>query len=341
MDNITEIKNEIVSSVKEEVMNAINAEKRSLEQALANANAPKNESGSTEFRDIASAIREKRAITLSGTGITNVVSQIVKEAAAKMPLLGKVRVFQGRDATTNIPIWSPSLAVPSNYAEGATSVGSDSTAVLGVASLTPYAYISILPVSNEALLLSGSNLEAELPSIFAEAFSKAMHAGMLTGGGTSRDMMGIFTADAIDSGNLLSCGAAGAPKVADVVNLALKLQDFHDDAMMVMNPAFYAGLMADSTSGYDVYKEELLRNKTVEGVKVVLTSYAPTDTTAGKVLVAGGNFKDYALAIASALSIEPMKKVGENLTYFQAVAYFNGKPILPTNFYGLKAVSSQ
>lgn len=339
MENLNEIKNEIVSAVKDEVLTVINAEKRALEQAVANANAPKNTNGSAEFRELANAIREKRAITLSGTGITNVVSEMVKVASAKMPLLGKVRVFQGRDATTNIPVWSPSLAVPSNFAEGATSVNADSTAALSVTSLTPYAYISILPISNEALLLTGSNLEAELPSIFGEAFSKAIHAGILTGDGQSRNMMGIFTANAIDSGNLIDCGASGLPKVADVVSLALKLQDFYDDAVMVMNPVVYAALMADSTSGYDVYKEELVRNKSIEGVKIILTTYAPTDTTAGKVLVAGGNFKDYALGIAASVSIEPMKKVGENLTYFQAVAYFNGKPILPKNFFGLKAVS--
>jgi len=343
MENVDKLVEQVlgeVRSMKEEVA----AEKRSLEaqKATFNAQNPANAQVQTvtEWRDIANAIREKRDISLSGTGMTNVVNQIVKVAAAKMPLLGKVRVFNGRDASTNIPVWSPSLAVPSNFAEGATSVGSDSTAVLGVTSLTPYAYISVLPVTNEALLLTGSNLESELPGIFGEAFAKAMHAGIVTGGGTGRDMTGIFTASSIPSGNLIACDAAGLPKMADLVELALKLQDFYDDAVIVMNPAVYANVMADTTVGTDVYKSELASRKSIEGVQVVLTSYAPTDTTAGKVIAAGGKFSDYALAVASALSIEPMRKVGENVTYFQACAYFNGKPILGDNFFGLKTVSA-
>lgn len=340
MENFEKIVEDVLSevrSLKEEVA----AEKRALEAQKATFTAENpanaNKEVKTEWRDIAKAIQEKRSISLSGTGVTNVVSQIVKVAAAKMPLLSKVRVFNGRDASTNIPVWSPSLAVPSNFAEGATGVSSDSTAALGVTSLTPYAYISVLPVTNETLLLTGSNLEAELPSIFAEAFAKKMHAGIVTGGGTGRDMAGIFTAGSIDSGNLIECAAAGLPKMADLVNLALKLQDFYDDAAIVMNPAVYANVMADTTDGIQMYKQELASSKSIEGVKVILTSYAPTATTAGAVLAAGGNFQDYALAVASALTIEPMKKVGENVVYFQAVAYFNGKPILPVNFFGLKA----
>lgn len=324
------------------------AEKRSVdaEKATMTAENPANATREveTQWRDIANAIREKRAISLSGTGVTNVVSDMVKIAAAKMPLLGKVRVFTGRDASTNIPVWSPSLAAPTAQAEGVsgeTAVASDSTAALSVTSVTPYAYISVLPITNEALLLTGSNLEAELPGIFGEAFSKAMHTGILTGAGTGQAMKGVFTAGSIASANLIPCAASGLPKMADLVNLAMKLQDFYDDAVMVMHPTVYTAVMADPATGYDVYKEELARSKSLEGVQVILTTYAPSDTTADKVLVAGGNFSDYALAIANAVTIEPMKKVGENVTYFQAVSYFNGKAILPANFYGLKAVAAE
>jgi HK97 family phage major capsid protein len=327
-----------VRSLKEELA----IEKRALEaqRATFSPENPANANRETvpEWRDLASAIREKRSITLSGTGLTNVVSQIVKVASAKMPLLGKVRVFSGRDASTNIPVWSPSIAVPSAQAEGATGVANDSTAVLGVSSLTPYAYISVLPISNEALLLTGSNLEGELPNIFGEAFSSAMHAGILTGAGTGQAMTGVFTAGSIPASNLTACDEAGLPAMVDLVGLALKLQDFYDDGVIVMNPSVYSHIMADTTEGYDVYKEELARGKTIEGVKVILTSYAPNTVTAGSVIVAGGRFSDYALGVASSISIEPMKKVGDNITYFQAVGYWNGKPILGKNFFGLKTV---
>jgi HK97 family phage major capsid protein len=339
-NDVKNIKDEIVNAVKTEVLDAIKAEKRSLEQASLSASAPKTEGVATEVRELAEAIREKRSISLAGTGISNVVAQMTKLAAAKMPLLGKVKYFYGRDASTNIPVWAPSLAVPSNYDEGATGVSSDSTAVLGVTSITPYSYISVLPITNEALLLTGSNLEAELPGIFAEAFAKAMHAGICTGSGTGRNMQGLFTASVIPAANLVACAAAGAPKMADLVSLALKVADYYDDGAIVMNSAIYSAVMADTTDGIQMYKQELAANKTIEGVKVILTSYAPSATTADALVAVGGNFADYAIGMANALEIQPMKKVGDNVTYFQAVAYFNGKPILADNFFALKAISA-
>lgn len=338
MENLDKVVEDVLTEVRS-MKEGIAAEKRALEaqKATFTADNPANAKTEvkTEWRDIANAIKEKRSITLNGTGVTNVVSEMVKVAASKMPLLSKVRVFNGRDASTNIPVWSPSLAVPSNFAEGETSAGVDATAVLGVTSVTPYAYISVLPVTNEALLLTGSNLESQLPSIFGEAFSKAMHAGIVTGDGNGRNMQGVFTAGVIPNSNLIDCAAVGAPKIADMVGLSLKLQDFYDDAVIVMNPAIYSALMADTTVGTDVYKQELAASKSLEGVKVILTSYAPTSFANGDIVAVGGKFSDYALAVASALSIEPMKIVGDNNTYFQAVAYFNGRVILPVNFWAL------
>lgn len=319
------------------------AEKRALEQERAahNEDNPANKRDTqiaTSWRDVADAMREKRAVTLSGTGNVAVIHDLIKEAQKKTPLLGMARTFTGPNASTNIPVWSPTIATPANYAEGTTSVTSDTDGKLGVTSLTPYAYISVLPVSNETLLLTGSTFEAELPSIFGDAFAAAMHAGMVTGDGSSRNMKGIF--NGVNADNLIECGAAGLPTIQDVVGLALKLQDYYDDALIVMNPTVYSNITAAAVTGYDFYREELIRSKSVEGVKVILTSYAPTDTTAGKTIVVGGKMSDYALAVAAELSIEPLKKVGDNNTYFQAVAYFNGCPILDKNFFGLKTKAS-
>jgi len=338
-DDINVVKNEIIEAVKGQVLSAIDTEKRELEQKIALANAPKETEKNTEVRELANAIKEKRAISLSGTGVINVVSQMVKVASAKRPLLGMVSTFYGRDASTNIPVWNPSLAVPLNYVEGASNVASDAVAQLGVTSITPYAYISVLPVSNETLALTGANLEAQLPDIFGEAFSKAMMAGILTGSGVGRDMTGLFTATIIPSANLTACKASGLPLMVDLVALALKVQDFYDNGAIVLSPTVYASVMGDTTVGTDVYKEELVRNKTIEGVKVIVTSYAPSAVTAGSVIAVGGDLSSYAMGVASALSIEPLKKVGDNITYFQAVSYFNGKPTLAQNFFGLKTIA--
>lgn len=321
---------------------AFNEEKRKYEQERAahdasnpanNADAPKV----TDWRSVAEAMIQKRAITLSGTGNIETVMGLVKVAQSKNPLLAAARYFYGPNASTNIPVWSPTIATPSNYAEGVTDVSSDSTAVLGKTTLTPYAYISVLPVSNDTLKFSSVALESELPSIFGEVFSKAMHNGMITGNGTSRNMSGLFTQ--VPSGNQIACAAAGLPAMSDIVGLALQLQDFYDDGFIVMNPAVYSGLTLSANDYYSAYKEELIRNKTIEGIKVIITSTAPKTVAANDIVAVGGRMSDYAIAVASELEIVPLKKVGDNNTYFQACMYFNGAPIIASNFYALKAIA--
>lgn len=316
----------------------LDEEKRSFEAKMANYAAPVNRESEVaeEWRSVAKALTEKRGITLGGTGKVNLISEIVKIAQTKTPLLAKARVFSGRDAQTNIPVWNPSIAAPIAYAEASTAVTNDSTAKLGVKSLTPYAYVSVLPVSDATLLVSGANLEGELPNIFAEAFAKAMHKGMVDGDGAGMNMQGLFTASDLST---IKCAATGSPAMIDLVNLALKLQDYYDDAAIVLNPAIYSAITATATDDITrVYKEELIRSKTIEGVPVIITSYAPSATAKDSIVAVGGPLSQYAIAVAQELTIEPFRKVGDLNTYFQASAYFNGAPIIGANFWGLKTV---
>ena len=334
-------KNAIETMVEEirTMKEGLETEKRDFEARMANYNAPINTANAEKaeaWRDVKNAMVEKRAITVGGTGKVNLVADIIKECVAKTPLLDKVRFFTGRDSETRIPVWSPSIAQPVAYAEGATGIVSDTQAVLGVQSIQPYAYVSILPVSDATLLMSGANLEAELPQIFAQAFNKALHAGIVSGDGTGKNMTGLFKATGTQT---IECGASGSPKMADVVALALKLQDYYDNGCIVMNPAIYSAITAVETGdALSVYREELIRNKTIEGIKVILTSYAPSATTAGSVVAVGGDLSEYAVGMANALTIEPFREVGQLNTMYRGIAYWNGCPILAKNFVQLKAV---
>jgi hypothetical protein len=130
----------------------LRAKKSEIEKAIALENAPV-ETRSAVYADVAKAIIEKRAITLNGTGVINQVRELIKEFRSRTPVLEKVRYFYGASAQTNIPVLSPTIAVPGNYAEGATTISADTQAVLGNSILTPYAYISLLPISAEAISL--------------------------------------------------------------------------------------------------------------------------------------------------------------------------------------------
>jgi HK97 family phage major capsid protein len=329
-------------SVKAEVAKAklqeLRAKKSEIEKQIALANKPEDtRSVISSIDEIKKAMLEKRAITLNGTGLINQIRELAKVLQAKTPILERVKYFYGPNASTNIPVWNPSIATPSNYAEGATSVPSDTQAVLSSKSITPYAYVSVLPVSAESLSLGSVNLDSELPTIFADAYAQGFHNAILTGDGTGRNFKGIFTA--VPTANKVACGASGNPKVADLVKLALTIQDYTDEGVIIMNPSIYSGIMADATTGVaDLYKEELIRDKKIEGVPVILTSAAPSAITTGSVVATAGRLSDYAIGMASEISIEPIKKVGDTNTYFQAIVFANGTTIIDDNWYGLVTV---
>jgi HK97 family phage major capsid protein len=314
-------------------LDALKTQKRELEQKIAQANVP-TETRTTAVADIQKAMIEKRAITLNETGAINQIKELQKELSRKKEILNLVRYFFGPNASTNIPILSPGLATPAQAAEGATNIAVDTQARLSKKAITPYAYVSILPVSLEALTLGTVNLESELPAIFADAFADGFAKQVVQGDGSGMNMDGLFNGDL----SQVAQGATGMPKIADLVHLALTMKDYNDDSVIIMHPTIYSGIQADDTVGVaQLYKEELIRNKTIEGVKVILTGYAPSSTSSGAVTAVAGRMSDYALGLASEITIEPIKKVGDTNTYFQASIFANGAKILAKNFYGLIA----
>ena len=314
-------------------LDTLKVQKRDIEQKIAQANVP-TEERTTSLADIKQAMIEKRAITLNGTGAINQIRELQKELAMKKEILDLVRYFYGPNASTNIPVLSPSVATPATAAEGATSVAVDNQATLKNKALTPHAFVSILPVSAEALSLGSVNLESELPAIFGEAFADGFARQVVNGDGTGLNFGGLFTG--IPDTQRVTCAATGMPVVADLVTLALTMKDYTDEAVIVISPTVYSGIMADTTDGVaGLYKEELIRSKTIEGVRVVVTGYAPSATATGSIVAVAGRMTDYGFGLASEITIEPIKKVGDTNTYFQAIVFANGDKIVARNFYGL------
>ena len=322
----------------------LNANIRAFEKAQATRmSIPSNgrsEVLNNEVREITKAMMEKRAITLSGAGAVEVVNELFKVFRNKTGIVEGVRYFQGANALTKIPVLSPRPARPARAAEGATSISSDSTAALGHTDLEPETYVSVLPVSFEALKYSSVNLESELFEVFAEAFVDAMAYQMVNGRGktTYYEFGGLFTS--VPSDNKISCAASGAPTIADLVTLALTMQNkVMANPTIVISPTLYAGITSASVSGYDVYKNELILNRTIEGVKVEVCGYAPSTTTANSIVAVGFDKADYAIGIAADLTIKPLEKVGDTNVYYQCVMGMDGKPIVANNLYALKAIS--
>lgn len=83
-------------------------------------------------------------------------------------------------------------------------------------------------------------------------------------------------------------------------------------------------------------KEELIRNKTIEGVKVTLDGNAPKTFATGNIVAAASPLARYAIGVASEIIIDPIKVKGDTNTYFQAAMFFSGKQITDSDILSLK-----
>lgn len=286
------------------------------------------------------AAKEKRSITIGSTGAINQVKDLVKKVADNNDILQKASFYYGPNASTIIPVLAP-IDDPDGYAEGASDVAVDTDAGVSVCEITPKAYAKILPITAEALTMNTIDLEKELPEVFAKAFRKVMHSGMMSGSGSSKAMKGLFVSAASGTKTQLAASQT-AIKLSDLSALALTVSSKDEEYEIVMHPQTYSAILADSTSGEDVkiYKESLIRDKMIEGVKIRLDSKAPYATTAGSVLAVAAPLSRYAIGVAGELEISPIKVKGDTKTYFQAIMFFSGKQVSDSDLYCLAVKSA-
>lgn len=347
-DKILEVVNEIRSfkdNLKAE-QEKLAEERRAFEQerAAKDANNPAHDDANqvSSWRDMVKAMSEKRSITLNGTGAINQINGLWDLIKQREPLLDRVSYFRGPNSQTQVAILSARPAIPSKVAEGATNITPDSTAGIGSKSLYPYTWAAVLPVTYEAVLYSISDIEQRIPALMAESFRTAMCNGMFVGDGSNSTIKGIFASGSVAADNLIETASASAVSIKDLEDLALKVKDYDvAEPVIIMEPAIYSAIAAADANGYDFLKEELVRNKSIEGIPVVLTGKAPSfaGASGGDIVVWCGDLKNYALAIADEVTIEPLKKVGDTNTYYQAVMAFTGDVVEPRNVFGLKKKS--
>jgi hypothetical protein len=330
-------------------------EYRDLEASMANvpeppANSERVEvvksSGWAEVRKLMQkAGSEMRGITANGVG-SNTVPGLVKALVDGGKIAPKVQKYLAPNSISTVPVFAPHMAVPVGTAPGATGTSSDSTAVLTGDPLTLKAWYSTLAVSMGALM--SSDIEAELPGIFQEAFSAAIDKLICVGAGSGQDALGVFIASSsgVPTGSDITCtsGADAAPNWADYVGLAMTLLGLSggpmDSLAIIVHPSVFATALGSGTTGYDPMKAEFLARQTILGIPVILSSYALTTLTRGAYVAVGGYFKHYALAIAQEIKIDPIKTVGSDNVTFQAFVYMQGKPTVGSSFRRLKTAAS-
>lgn len=345
MDNeikIEDVMNEL-RSVKDTLKadrEAFEAEKRAFdkEKAEYDGKNPGQKDAQKEWRGLADAIMEKRAIQVSGTGIVETVPELIKLVKNRNVAAGQARYFRGPRTGFTIPLVSAYPAAPTKQNEGATSVSVDSTAALSYKSLAPVTYMSILPVTWEQAKYSVVS-EAEILQLLADSFSDTIEQNLLSAS-ASGDIKGIFASASVASGNKTTCAAAGYATLADVYAFAGKLKGRTGNFEMWMSVEQMTALMSESTSDYNFVKEEIAHKGTIRGVKVNESNNIAASTTAGASLVVGIDLgSNYGIVWADDLEIRPVVNYNSSMTYYQGLQGLAGDVINNANNFALVAHS--
>lgn len=280
-----------------------------------------------DIEELRKALREKRTVNLSGTGVINTIRDIVLKAQKDDAILQRVAYYYGANSSTIIPIF------PNNVSFAFVSEGGSVTAdgaKLGNSTVVPKEAMASLPVSDYVLDLSAAEFEAKLEEIFANGLRDLMRSQVLTGDGTNAQ--GIFTDAEITTKDY-------ALTVANLGAFAASLNEIkYNNKVIIMSATVYGAFLADTATDETtkIYKEDLIRNKRIEGIEVLITPDAPTSITSGSIAVVGGSLDNYGLGVAGQLVVTPKDTAGASYKTFDAKAYFSGKPIISSDFVGFK-----
>lgn len=295
-----------------------------IKKELAEMERPmEKETRSNVWAQIAEGMQKRTPVSINGTGVVNTLKELVKAVQKDNSILNGARFFYGPNAATNIPVWA-SHVTAAFVAENGSATAQNKA--LAATSVTPKQAMCSLPVSKMTLDLSAVEFEAELPGIFNVGFGDLMAQEMLTGDGTN--MQGIFT----DTG---ATGFTAAITVAKLAELALSVKEKkYANPVIVMSSAIYGQFMADASTDETtkIYKESLIRDKTIEGVKVIISGYAPVAHASSDVIAVAGDLANYAIGVAGELNIEPKGTAGASYTTYDAIQYFSGKPVISADF---------
>lgn len=324
---------------------ALEERKRSLQGALSRfaAECARPERRAHSMRSLVTAeallrsARERRSIVIGDAGAINQIRQLFKEISETDNILNLATYYYGPNASTNIPVLS-TLDEPADYVEGTDSVAADASAGITVTEIQPKAHASVLPITAEMLQMGAVDIEAQVADIFSQAFRSAMHRGMLTGDGRDKRMKGLFTSAAENTGGQ-TAAAGSAITITELSRLALALSSKDESYRIIMNPSVYQGVLSDATDSEDIkiYKEGLIRDKTIEGVEVLLDAYAPAGTGSGNVLAVAAPLHRYAIGIAGELMIKPIDVMGDTKTYYQAIMFFSARQVSDSDVYSITA----
>ena len=317
MENI----NETIKKAQE-TLAEVRSAKKELDQARALANAPVNENRTAEknkfYSDIQNAMKENRTVKVNGTGTVNVAKELVFALEDKDDLLSKFSIHAGASASNVIPVWNNSIGEFAPVEEDGTFESEGD----GLASVTvePKAFAKSIKVSDETLKLSAVEFESALNKILTAATRRTILKGIFNG------VDGRFVPIDKDATEV----EVSKLDPSAIQKIALTVLSKTDNGTILMNPMTYADIVDAGTKKDEILLKQLIENKNVEGVDVVLSAYVPAEK------VVAGDLGNYGIGLANEMEITPKSTVGSLAHNYDASIYVAGKPIIAKDFFTLK-----
>lgn len=291
-----------------------------------------NHMADTDIKNIGAELLEKRNVTLSSTGNINTDSDLVKLVKADRRMLGKVKFYTGRDASTVIPVVATNASAPVGAEEGGSGLTRTNALAMTTKTLTPSADYSILPITDYALKFSVVD-EGQFMGLFAEAFGDKWDSEISSSSNTGK-CKGIFSAAATDAANKTTT-ASGYPTLKEVYEFAGKVKKLVGNFELYTSTEVVTALITQDTKDYNFIKEELAKNGTIRGLRVVETNYTTTGGSGEVIMVASDLAKNYAVGLAQDVEIKRFEEVDDLNTYYRGTAYLAGDVISPKNNFAL------
>lgn len=316
-------------------LDAIIEEERTLKRDLAELDAPapgKGASDCSELRGIVEKSLETRGgrVSLAESGTVNTVDKMFSEALPGVEYLQFCKLFRGTDAQSKIPVWA---ALPEGaFVEEGGSLA-ESSGENGLVSLEPLQAMLSTNITQTALKYSSAmNNGAEIAEAFKKVVTQMMAKYMIIGQGAEHgEPLGVWEAEGTEiegAENLL--GLAGfAQEIAGL--------GFEYPAILI-NPAEYTKILgtAGSNNVAKVYCEQLITEKVIEGVPVIVTAHAPKNIAAGDVAAVGLDLQNYAIAYAPTIDVIAKQVPRSSLVTVDGFAFFTSAPIVQKDIYKFK-----
>lgn len=336
MEN-TDEKIKAVETKIAEIRSAKEALAKEYEKKEAFAKAPvetRSSGNKALYASLQDAMKQNRAwsttnaVSLGDTGSVLVAKDIMYGLEDKDDILDSLSVNYSAKANEIIPVMANTgdamTLVGENGEYSASGDGLDSVEI------SPRSFARAIKVTDWVIKLSEVNFESEISKIFRKAMRKTILQNIFnpqTVSGVTNPFSGILT------------GATAKKYGTDGWNV-LKLQAFAldlaaktDNAVILMNQAHYASLVAGSTKKDEVLIQSIIRDKEIEGVKIILTPYLPTTGDYANIKCVGLELGNICVGVASQLDITPKTAVGSLLHTYECVAYMGQKVANPQDIY--------